>query len=138
MLNSKFVVSTIALVAGMALYVNGINAQSVYESKHSTVKKVVVTVDVETDDGRQLKLQSKPSTDIKAVLGSARALIIDSFTIGSDMPEPVAAIFHCGGDIEQSDGTCNDVIAKCATIGLEFGCNPGGEGPEGTCTNGGC
>ncbi|HEX2244193.1 MAG TPA: hypothetical protein VHK27_13285, partial [Gammaproteobacteria bacterium] len=62
--------------------------------------------------------------------------IVSGNTITAPPGEPTADIFHCGGDIEESDGTCNDVIVACATLDLEFECNK--EDEEGVCTNGGC
>ena len=50
--------------------------------------------------------------------------------------EPIPAIFECGGDFEESDGTCNDVIVACATIDIDFECKK--EDEEGVCTNGCC
>lgn len=73
-------------------------------------------MDAESTDGRQFTMRSKPSSDIKSALGSARAMLVSSFTLGSNQPEPIPAIFPCAGNATKSDGTCNDVIAACATI----------------------
>lgn len=108
-------------------------------SKRISVEKVVLIIETTTTDGRTVQMRSEHGNDVKSVIRKARAFVVDSFMIGSTVPDPLQAIFKCGGSSATDpggDGTCNDVIASCATLDVEFECNKYDD--EGICTNGSC
>ena len=73
---------------------------------------------------------------LKVIDNRTNRAFVSGDTIAVSPPgSGIAAIFKCGGDFH-GDGTCSDVIASCATVGLEFDCNHYDD--QGVCTNGGC
>jgi hypothetical protein len=96
--------------------------------------QVTITIKVVEDGRAQTFRKVVPGSDLRAVVLGTRTLLVDTFA--ALPPPPEAYIFQCGGDFEQSDGSCADVILACIILGLEFECNKYDE--EWVCTNGGC
>jgi len=96
--------------------------------------QVTITITVREDGQVRTFRKAVPGSDIRAIMRGTRQLLVRSFA--ALPPPPQQYIFSCGGDFEQSDGSCNDVIVACAILDLEFECNK--YDAEGVCTNGGC